>query len=172
MLKYTLLITPWCNGSTSGFGPLSSGSNPDGVTIFFTEKCRQGGLWMKISGYSVFISALFFSIFSMSDLSAQRIGAVTVQETQLAVDAVLNDTTPQFNFVTSCSSDCTEDAYCRKHNRFRSRKRFYNGSDSEKNSGDKRTSSRNSCSRVRTVRGSSRRTTTSCNSKRTYSCGQ
>ena len=34
MLKYKELITPWCNGSTSGFGPLSSGSNPDGVTIF------------------------------------------------------------------------------------------------------------------------------------------
>ena len=27
--------TPWCNGSTSGFGPLSSSSNLDGVTIFF-----------------------------------------------------------------------------------------------------------------------------------------
>ena len=27
--------TPWCNGSTSGFGPLSLGSNPDGVAIFF-----------------------------------------------------------------------------------------------------------------------------------------
>ena len=23
--------TPWCNGSTTGFGPVSLGSNPDGV---------------------------------------------------------------------------------------------------------------------------------------------
>lgn len=30
--------TPWCNGSTSGFGPLSLGSNPDGVAIFFIGK--------------------------------------------------------------------------------------------------------------------------------------
>ena len=28
--------TLWCNGSTTGFGPVSSGSNPGGVAIFFT----------------------------------------------------------------------------------------------------------------------------------------
>ena len=26
--------TPWCNGSTTGFGPVSLGSNPGGVAIF------------------------------------------------------------------------------------------------------------------------------------------
>lgn len=25
--------TPWCNGSTTGFGPVSPGSNPGGVAI-------------------------------------------------------------------------------------------------------------------------------------------
>ena len=43
MLKYTILITPWCNGSTSGFGPLSSGSNPDGVTIPVKKKSADKG---------------------------------------------------------------------------------------------------------------------------------
>ena len=28
-------VTPLCNGSTTGFGPVSLGSNPDGVTTFF-----------------------------------------------------------------------------------------------------------------------------------------
>ena len=27
--------TPWCNGSTSGFGPLSLGSNPGGVATLY-----------------------------------------------------------------------------------------------------------------------------------------
>ena len=27
--------TPWCNGSTTGFGPVSLGSSPGGVAIFF-----------------------------------------------------------------------------------------------------------------------------------------
>lgn len=33
MLCYDFRITPLCNGSTSGFGPLSPGSNPGGVAI-------------------------------------------------------------------------------------------------------------------------------------------
>lgn len=28
-------ITPWCNGSTTGFGPVSQGSSPCGVAIFW-----------------------------------------------------------------------------------------------------------------------------------------
>ena len=31
----TIGSTPWCNGSTTGFGPVSLGSNPGGVAIFF-----------------------------------------------------------------------------------------------------------------------------------------
>ena len=31
----TFPVTPWCNGSTTGFGPVSLGSNPGGVAIFF-----------------------------------------------------------------------------------------------------------------------------------------
>ena len=99
---------------------------------------------MKISGYSVFISALLFSILSMSDLSAQRIGAVTVQETQQAVDAVLKDTTPRFNSFSSCGPACTEDTYCRKHNRFRSRKRVENDSDGENTGRNQRNPKQNS----------------------------
>ena len=34
MLCYDFRITPLCNGSTSGFGPLSPGSNPGGVAIY------------------------------------------------------------------------------------------------------------------------------------------
>jgi hypothetical protein len=28
-----LYVTPWCNGSTTGFDPVSRGSSPRGVTI-------------------------------------------------------------------------------------------------------------------------------------------
>ncbi len=30
--------TPWCNGSTTGFGPVSLGSSPGGVANFFIRK--------------------------------------------------------------------------------------------------------------------------------------
>ena len=34
--------TPWCNGSTTGFGPVSLGSNPGGVAIFlYTKICLE-----------------------------------------------------------------------------------------------------------------------------------
>ena len=32
--KVVISATPWCNGSTTGFGPVSLGSNPGGVAIF------------------------------------------------------------------------------------------------------------------------------------------
>ena len=30
----SIRATPWCNGSTSGFGPFRLGSSPGGVAIF------------------------------------------------------------------------------------------------------------------------------------------
>ena len=33
--------TPWCNGSTTGFGPVSLGSNPGGVAIFFALMAKK-----------------------------------------------------------------------------------------------------------------------------------
>ena len=30
LIRYLLVIGPWCNGSTTGFGPVCRGSNPCG----------------------------------------------------------------------------------------------------------------------------------------------
>lgn len=40
-LNVTVYATPWCNGSTSGFGPLSSSSNLDEVAIFVFRRTRK-----------------------------------------------------------------------------------------------------------------------------------
>ena len=168
MLKYTSLITPWCNGSTSGFGPLSSGSNPDGVTIFYPKKkVSSGDSSMKILNYSVFSFALLL-LFTLipSDLSAQKIGAVTIQETQQAVDAVLYETTPKLNEYDRCgkSSNCsTGGYYCRSHNRIRSKRRCCSEAYDRDYSCSRRRSSQRSC-------GRSRSRTSSCSSRRTSSC--
>ena len=38
--------TPWCNGSTTGFGPVSLGSNPGGVAIFFANMLQKVKKWI------------------------------------------------------------------------------------------------------------------------------
>ena len=99
---------------------------------------------MKICGSGVFTFASLLFFICTVDLVAQRVGAVTVRDTQKSVDAVLNDTTPRFNSISSCGPACTEDAYCRKHNRFRSRKRVENDSDGENTGRNQRNSKQNS----------------------------
>ena len=128
---------------------------------------------MKIPGYSVLISALFLSFVSMSDLAAQKIGAVTVQETQQAVDAVLYETTPQLNEYFGCrrGDNCSTDGYyCRVHNKIRSRRQHSCDSCDRDTSCRRRSCyTRNSRSSFRTSRCNSRKTTSSCNSRRTTS---
>ena len=48
MLYITALsrVTPLCNGSTTGFGPVSLGSNPDGVTIFELKSTFQSAFFV------------------------------------------------------------------------------------------------------------------------------
>ena len=40
MFQTVLRDTPWCNGSTTGFGPVSPGSNPGGVAILHATSNR------------------------------------------------------------------------------------------------------------------------------------
>ena len=35
--RKAVCATPWCNGSTTGFGPVSLGSSPGGVANFFLK---------------------------------------------------------------------------------------------------------------------------------------
>ena len=129
---------------------------------------------MKISNYSVFIFASFLFFVSMGDLSARRIGAVTVQETQQAVDAVLNETTPKFNFHNSCGADCSDDTYCRKHNRFRPKKRINNDTEGDNAGRNKNNSSQKSRCRTATSSSCSKRSSfSSCGrSSSSSSCGK
>lgn len=49
--------TPWCNGSTTGFGPVSSGSNPGGVISF-----EHGVLIRSVTAESVLRNSFSFRL--------------------------------------------------------------------------------------------------------------
>lgn len=45
--------TPWCNGSTTGFGPVSPGSNPGGVAIFPGFAAAAAAIFLHLSANSI-----------------------------------------------------------------------------------------------------------------------
>lgn len=137
---------------------------------------------MKISNFCVIsFASLILLALTPCNLSAQKIGAVTVQETKRAVDAVLYETTPKLNEHFSCDDDCTDRDYCRRHKRFRSRHRHRCTSDycSNCNSGYTKNNRRRSSScgsrstviRRRSSCGTVKRGYTTCGRSSSSRCG-
>ncbi len=45
-MKRCNCATPWCNGSTSGFGPFRLGSSPGGVAIFVSATLTDNEVYV------------------------------------------------------------------------------------------------------------------------------